>query len=92
MGGTLTGFGLCTKGTLFTNGTNLVGFGREGGTTLFTRGGNLGEGARGANLALGARETFGAREKFEYFDIELTCLTFGTTGTRGAARKLSNCV
>jgi hypothetical protein len=44
----------------------------------------LGEGARGANLALGARGTFGAREKEANDLAELTLETFGTTGTLGA--------
>jgi hypothetical protein len=62
-GTALTGLGLGTTGALFTKGTNLVGFGRVGSLGLFTRGGNLVEGARGANLAFGAKGTLGARVK-----------------------------
>ena len=64
-----------------------MGFGRGGGLTRFTRDGNLGEGALGANLALGARGTFGANEKLEKLGVELTFETLGTIGTRGASRK-----
>ena len=40
-----------------------MGFGRVGSLGLFTLGGNLVEGARGANLAFGAKGIFGARVK-----------------------------